>query len=178
MAAVNQQKQNDLTATRLRELVAYDVETGIFTARVDRGLKIKAGAVLGNTSHHAGYRTVRVDYARFLAHRLACLYVHGEWPCGEIDHIDGDKDNNRIGNLRVVTRQQNRWNSPLRARKGGVLRNLRFKGPSTILVSFSKGSTRVFNKSFPTLCAALKERNRRAVELYGEFLRAPATKET
>ena len=126
---------------------------------------------MGGTSHPSGYRQIRIDYENYLAHRLAWFYVHGAWPDGEVDHIDGATDNNRLVNLRVVTRQQNRWNYSLRPRKGGILRNIRFKD-NRPHVTFARGNQRIYHKAFPTICAALKERNRLAKELYGEFQRA------
>jgi hypothetical protein len=61
------------------------------------------------------YVTIKVDAKRYLAHRLAWLYVHGEWPSRHLDHIDGDPSNNRIANLRDVSRSINMQNQ-LRAR--------------------------------------------------------------
>jgi HNH endonuclease len=100
-----------LTLERARELLAYDSETGILTWRMRRG-SAGAGSPAG-TLHSKGYLLVRVDGVRFLAHRLAWLLAHGEWPRGEIDHTDGEPSNNRITNLRVVTRTQNNINTKL-----------------------------------------------------------------
>lgn len=171
MSGISTSKQQALKHGRLLELLSYDLQTGVFTARVGRSWRVRTGSVVGGTSHQSGYRLIRIDYESYLAHRLAWFYVHGEWPSGEVDHIDGDTDNNAIRNLRVVTHQQNRWNAPLLPRRGGILRNIRFKGPS-VQVMFSAGRKRVYHKAHPTLCIAIKERNRIAQELYGEFNRA------
>jgi hypothetical protein len=62
-------------------------------------------------AHPSGYRTVCVDgHSNLSEHRLVWLMVHGEWPDGEVDHINGDKEDNRINNLRLVDRKTNALN--------------------------------------------------------------------
>lgn len=62
-----------------------------------------------------GYRCVQPFYDKIQAHRLAWAWQHGAWPAGEIDHINGVRDDNRLVNLRVVVPQENRRNSALRS---------------------------------------------------------------
>jgi hypothetical protein len=100
--------RNDLTAGRLRELLDYDPGTGVFRWRANRG-RVRAGGVAGSLSV-SGYLKARVDGRSHWAHRLAWLYVHGEWPRGGIDHINGDRSDNRIGNLRDVPQRINAQN--------------------------------------------------------------------
>jgi hypothetical protein len=100
--------KTDLTAQRLRELLHYDPETGVFTWKVANGTRAKVGAIAGSLSK--GYILVRVDALNRRAHRLAWFYVNGEWPTDEIDHINGDKSDNRICNLRCVSRSVNLQN--------------------------------------------------------------------
>lgn len=169
MAAVDSQKERRLTAHALRDALAYDAETGVFRWRHDRGTsRARAGDVAGCVSHKRGYRTIRVNYNRFLAHRLAWLHVHGDWPNGEIDHINGNADDNSIANLRVVTRQQNVWNSGTHSHNSFGLKNIRPKGRK-FQVHFAQGNKRVYHKSFPTLDAAIAARDSTAAALYGEF---------
>jgi len=94
-----------LTAARLRELLSYDPLTGRFTRRID-AKHSHAGSEPG-TVHKHGYRVIGVDGRKYPAHRLAWLYVHGHFPADEVDHIDRNRLNNAIGNLRHVTRQEN-----------------------------------------------------------------------
>lgn len=96
-----------ITADRLRELVHYCPETGIFTHLQNRG-RVKAGAIVGSNSR--GYIVICVDRVLYGAHRLAWLYVHGHLPSGDVDHIDGNKSNNQISNLRDVDRSTNLQN--------------------------------------------------------------------
>lgn len=97
-----------ISAERLRELIEYGPETGIFVWRVRRS-GVTAGAVAGSPHSH-GYQQIRVDGTIYLSHRLAWLHFYGVWPTGQIDHRDGDRANNRIANLRDVTRSVNGQN--------------------------------------------------------------------
>lgn len=101
--------KTDLTAERLREVLAYDPETGIFRWKVSRPNGVKPGNIAG-TSHKDGYRYIKVLGSNWKAHRLAWLYVYGEWPKDVIDHINGESSDNRIANLRDVDRVVNAQN--------------------------------------------------------------------
>ena len=112
---------SDLNSTRLRELVSYDATTGIFTWRISRrGGGTVAGAKAGG-SHCRGYETISVDNRRYLAHRLAWLYVYGAWPQAEIDHINCVRNDNRIANLRECTHAQNHQNKRVAIGRVGLL---------------------------------------------------------
>ena len=87
-------RSSTLSAERLKELLHYDPDTGVFTRRVSRG-PARAGSVAGADTRD-GYRKIHLDYKFYLMHRLAWLYTHGEFPTEFIDHIDGDRANNRI----------------------------------------------------------------------------------
>lgn len=104
---------SDLTAARLRDILHYDPETGVFTRKVRTAqchqIGDRADFVVG-TGGQRGYHRVALDGHRHLAHRLAWLYVHGEWPAGEVDHRNGVRGDNWIKNLRDVTRQINAEN--------------------------------------------------------------------
>jgi hypothetical protein len=98
-----------LTAERLRELLEYDPETGIFRWLVVQNNRMKIGQV-GGTITDKGYRQIRVDGVKYRAHRLAWLYMTGEWPEHELDHINGIKDGNWWNNLRPSNRVLNLQN--------------------------------------------------------------------
>lgn len=98
-----------ITTEKLRELLSYSPETGVFVRRVTTGSRAKAGSVVGTDDMH-GYLTVRISGKSYKLHRLAWLYVYGEWPNGDIDHINGNRCDNRICNLRDVTREMNLQN--------------------------------------------------------------------
>lgn len=104
-----------LTQERLRELLDYDPETGLFHWRVDRGMNKCAGKQAGyvkrdNKTEGLAYIRIEVDQREHGAHRLAWLWMTGEWPKNEVDHIDRNSTNNRWSNLRDVTRSINKRN--------------------------------------------------------------------
>jgi hypothetical protein len=93
----------EITAEQLRAVIHYSPETGVFTRLVRLANRHHAGdrADTAITSPRLfGYRRVGLFSQRYMAHRLAWLYVYGEWPKLSIDHINGDKGDNRICNLR------------------------------------------------------------------------------
>lgn len=114
-----------LTAERAGELLSYSPETGIFSRKSSRH-----GESVGFLNAH-GYVCFRVDGKSYYAHRLAWLMVHGEWPAGQVDHINGLRTDNRICNLREATNAQNCQN----------IRSARHHSRSGLLgASFHKGA--------------------------------------
>lgn len=99
----------DLTAARLRELLHYDPETGVFRVKTRFNRKQPVGTISGSDTKR-GYRKHKLDGGTYLAHRLAWLYVTGRWPEYTIDHIDCDGYNNRFLNLRDVPQNVNAEN--------------------------------------------------------------------
>jgi len=100
-----------LTQEMLKELLEYDPNTGIFRWKNRRG-SAKKGAEAGNYCPD-GYIEIRVYKKLHKAHRLAWLYMNGEHPSMDIDHIDGNRSNNSIFNLRHVSRLDNLHNQRL-----------------------------------------------------------------
>jgi hypothetical protein len=105
-----------ITQTRLMELFNYESESGQFI----RATKLP-GSIIGSVAGcaKAGYIVIRADGVLYRAHRLAWLYVYGTWPSGEVDHINGQKSDNMISNLRDVSIAVNRQNQR-RARKNNL----------------------------------------------------------
>src|SRR5258708_31493380 len=105
-----------ITAKRLRELLDYVPETGLFYWRQQRG-SAAVGREAGVQAPR-GYRLIRIDTRRYFAHRLAWLYVHGKHPAREIDHVNGNPADDRIANLRQCSRFENNRNVSARNATG------------------------------------------------------------
>jgi hypothetical protein len=103
----------ELTIDRLKELIAFDPDTGIF--RWPANLRNQSAGRQAGTIEKKGYRQIWVDGQRFKAHRLAWFYMTGAWPRRQIDHINGVKDDNRFANLREASNSQNQQNAPKNA---------------------------------------------------------------
>ena len=80
-----------LTADRLKSLFTYAPLTGRFSSRAN-----SRNRAVGYRSQY-GYLMVSINRKQYRAHRLAWLYVYGVWPNDEVDHINGNKEDNRIG---------------------------------------------------------------------------------
>ena len=93
-----------MTAERLRNLVTYDPLTGLFQ-RLVRNTNATCG-----WPDKAGYLYLMIDTKVYSAHRLAWLYMTGEWPRNDIDHINGQRADNRFANLRDVPKNFNMQN--------------------------------------------------------------------
>jgi len=115
---------NDIHPAEVAALISYDPVTGKFhwkprpsalfnTARAAKTWNTRfAGAETCTTDNGKGYRTVAIFGRAYKAHRLAWAIVHGEWPTGEIDHLDHNPSNNCLENLRDVSRKENLRNRP------------------------------------------------------------------
>jgi len=98
-----------ITQARVKELFDYNPTTGELTRRVTVRAWAQAGSLAG-TFDSQGYRQVGIDGRKYRAHRLVWLLVHGELPSSLIDHINGQRDDNRLSNLRLATNSDNQHN--------------------------------------------------------------------
>lgn len=116
-----------LTADLAREYLNYDPETGVFTRRKRTSSATKVGDVVGSMQV-SGYLSVSVAGHQVLAHRLAWLYVHGDWPENHIDHINGMRSDNRFANLRDVSNKVNSENKRCAPKSGAGYFGVSFDG--------------------------------------------------
>lgn len=114
------------TAARVRQLLDYDPVTGVFTWKVRCG-RAKAGTRAGSLHKSDGYRIIGIDGATYYEHRLAWLWMTGNWPFGEIDHQHLDKINNAFSELRPATHAQNAMNTPLRSNNTSGFKGVDFR---------------------------------------------------
>lgn len=101
-----------ITQKRLKELLHYDPETGVFTRKHRSSNRINVGDAAG-CIHHSGYRHIRVEGKTYIAHRLAWLFIDGYMPEFQIDHLNGIRDDNRFKNLRHVSNICNAQNAKI-----------------------------------------------------------------
>ena len=116
-----------LTQDRLKELLQYDADTGVFTWRTTRRAA-KAGELAGTLSF-TKYIKISVDARVYLAHRLVWLYTHGEWPPLDIDHINRIRNDNRLANLRLADRYINSRNANTRKDSLSGIKGVRWNKP-------------------------------------------------
>lgn len=100
-----------ITQEELKTVVNYDPDSGDFTWLLKNSIRVKVGGIAGsvveNKKSKKSYRYITISYGRYRAHRLAWLYMTGEFPKGEIDHINHNGVDNRWCNLRDVTKLEN-----------------------------------------------------------------------
>ena len=99
----------NLLLEEMKQYLSYDPETGDFTWIKSRVNSVKVGDIAGGLNQD-GYIIIRFNFKQCRAHRLAWLFAYGKWPSNHIDHIDGNRSNNKINNLRDVTHQENSFN--------------------------------------------------------------------
>jgi len=95
-----------LTQERLKEILHYDPQTGEWRWKQRLAWRIDVGERAG-TINQLGYLIITIDGTLYAAHRLAFLYMTGEWPIDEVDHCDLNKANCVWSNLRQSIHQQN-----------------------------------------------------------------------
>jgi hypothetical protein len=112
--------KDTVPVSRVKELLSYDADTGIVSRKIGVGNRWPAGP-LNTMPNSAGYLRVRIDGARCFVHRLVWVIATGAYPVGDIDHINCNKADNRLSNLRQARRSENCCNKPARKdNKAGV----------------------------------------------------------
>lgn len=137
-------------AERARAVFTYDPDTGLLTRRVCTGSRAAIGTAVGHADRH-GHMRVSLDGIEYAVHRLVWLLVTGRMPSGDIDHINGNRADNRWSNLRDVSHRVNLQNrrSATAANKcgllgvsqrgGSFLARIKVNGKQVCLGSFGSG---------------------------------------
>ena len=156
-----------ITQKYLKSLLQYDPRTGIFTWRKSTAKCVQVGMKAG---HHAisGYYFIRIHGKNYRAHRLAWLYIFGQYPTSELDHINRIKHDNRICNLRAATISENRINTKLHAHNTSGYRGVQYV--------YNKWKAKIHYQkhqyylgTYNTKEAAALAYNQAAQQLYGDF---------
>jgi hypothetical protein len=159
-----------LTHEYLLSILDYDSESGVFVWKVNRGSNQTKGTVAGYLTH--GYIKISINRKRLYAHRLAWFYHYGVWPEFHIDHIDLDKSNNSISNLREATNGQNMQNGSLRKDNESGYKGVCFdKARNKYIAQIGFNNENIMIGRFKTLKEARAAYCKAAQELFGEFAR-------
>jgi len=173
-----------VTPDELRQLLSYDPDSGklFWKSQPASCFKNEGAAKAWNSRfsgkeafkspHICGYLAGCIRYKKYLAHRVGWAIYHGQWPAEQIDHINGDKKDNRIANLREATRSENAHNVKRTCRnisgfKGVSFDTNRQKWISSILCD---GKQRHVGR-FDTAEAAYAAYCKAALKYHGEFAR-------
>jgi hypothetical protein len=153
---------------KIKALLAYNPDTGFFVWRVNRKGSAKAGMKAG-WRHGAGYVAIRVDANEYLAHRLAWVLHHGSLSVDDqIDHINGDRSDNRICNLRIASHFENCWNSKARSHSKSGIKGVRKCGAKWH-VRIRHNHKTYWLGSYETPEEAKQAYDNAAIKYFGEF---------
>lgn len=176
---MNKLKRKPVDVELVTRLIDYDHETGVMTwrerpmslfqsARVGKGWNTKYAGKTASGAKWSGYPTVCIFDDRYLAHRVAWAIFYQSQPPLILDHIDGDRANNRISNLRSVSASENAKNCSVRSDNktgiSGIWRISPKKNGKPWAVAMG-GSERMEYRRHRTFCAALRHRNAYAKSL-------------
>lgn len=148
----------------LFEYLRYNETKGEFTwiKRPNKNIHLHTRA---GTKNSAGYRVISLFGKRYLEHRLAWFYVHGEMPEHEIDHINQIRDDNRISNLRQVTRSENQRNKTRKDSRVDEVGIWWCRRRKRYIAEISLNGKKVYQKSFTDIDEAISARKAKALEL-------------
>lgn len=114
-----------LTHARLTQLFHYDPDTGLFSWKISTAICVKVGGIAGSETER-GYVRIMIGNKHYKAHRLAWFYVTGEWPSDQIDHINGNRSDNRFANLREASHAENVRNRGLQVNNTSGFKGVHF----------------------------------------------------
>ena len=164
----------ELSWDHIREVLDYDMETGVFTWRVDRP-RVKAGDIAGFVD--AGRRKIRIRGRNYYVSRLAIFWVTGKWPAAEVDHRNTNTKDNAYANLREASHAQNMQNRPVNASSTTGFKGVRFQRSAHgnrcgyYVAQIGIGGKRVYLGSRKTAEEAHKLYVEAAAKLHGTFAR-------
>lgn len=169
-----------ITQTRLKELVVYDPESGLLTALFDgdsRGgkFRIRKGEIITGCltgkyyKEGRGYVTVYIDKRQYKLHRLAWLYMTGNWPEYQIDHINGITTDNRWCNLRQANNSQNTCNQKIQRNNTSGYKGVSWDNNHGLWRARIMINMKTIGKYFKTIEDAVEWRKSVLPNLHGEY---------
>jgi hypothetical protein len=163
--------RNEMSVSRLKELLTFNISTGGFSWRVKRGNKAAgqpAGTVCGT-----GYVVIQLDGHGYKAHHLVWLWHKEEWPKTDLDHADTNKTNNQLTNLRLASASQNGANkSPKTGKMYSDAKGVSYDKNRDKWVAGIGVENRWLNLGrYDSEVAAIEAYQKAAVTLYGDFAR-------
>lgn len=175
MAAISKEKEAKLNQKQLKEILHYNPESGVFTWIKKTARNIRIGSIADNIDTENGYSRINIYEESYKAHRLAWLYMSGEWPEAQIDHEDHIRHNNKWLNLRKATHQENSKNRSLNKNNtsgcaGVCFSKNRNKWRSYIKINGALISLGSFIDKFDSICARKSAENKYGFhENHGRF---------
>lgn len=158
-----------ITQDRLKELLLYNKETGLFIWKSKRSNRVKKGSVAGSPETR-GYIRIGIDGISYLAHRLAFLYVEGKIPV-MVDHINLDKSDNRWNNLRDCSPTENQRNLSVRGDSSTGVKGVTCEYGGKYRARIRVGGVRYNLGSYDSLDEATELVQLAREEAHGEFAR-------
>jgi hypothetical protein len=142
----------------LKKLISYDPDSGIFTWIIDRTSHARKGKAVACKPHkNTGYSSISVLGVRFLSHRLAWFFENGRLPVGWLDHKNGNRNDNRINNLRLATASENNQNKKIESgNQSGFLGVSYIKKTGKWCAELRLDNKKVFQGTFVTVEMASK----------------------
>ncbi len=163
--------KRSISTDRVRKVLSYDPATGVFRWKVKLSIRGPVGSVAGG-SRANGYRVIGIDGTQLMAHRLAWVFITGNWPDGIIDHADGDRSNNSAANLRAATQSQNLANARRHIDNTSGAKGVTWDAARSKWVATLKCGGTLRKKRFELKDDAAAAYERWSKELFGEFARA------
>lgn len=163
-------KHDVLSQDLLKKLFIYNPDTGHFTRKGSvMGLASKEDMLAGHTHQKRGYHIILIDGKSYQAHKLAWLYMTGEFPEEglEIDHKNNNRSDNTWSNLRLATKNQNNHNASLRYDSPIGIKGITIRAGSYI--ARIRNNTKLYEKSFNSLEEAKTWLDTKRKELHLDF---------
>lgn len=158
-----------LSIETLNEWIHYNSKTGNFTWKKSPHHLVKMGDMAG-TYEKRGYRVLQVRKKIIKAHRAAWAITYGYFPIGEIDHIDNNPSNNRIGNLREVDRSKNQMNAKTPKNNTSGVKGVHYCNPKRKwIASISIDKKKICIGHFASIEEAIKARKQKEKDIHGEY---------